>query len=432
MKSIDILYCVLLLVLIGLSATFSAADMAYSSVNKLRLEKRALLGDERAKKALHLANDYDKTIASVLFGNDFVNILSSSLASLLGADLLEPLLGEGPSALIASLSLLFLLLVFGEITPKAVAKPHSFGFARALTGFVGVIEVLFFPFVYPANFLAERLSSPLIEKAPQETQLASDEELQAMVDQIEKEGIIDEDQSELLHRSIEFKETSCYEIMTPRIKVFGYDTDVPFKEFLQSPEVFRHSRIPVFHGNLDNVLGYLPVKSLLRVLVKGEKPDLDKLILPVISVPRTMMISSTMALMKETHHHIAIVRDEFGGTEGIITLEDILEELVGEMWDEKDKIEDDIVLTGKKNVYRVKGRSNISDVFAQFHLDESTLNEDYTTLSGWINDQLGRFAQEGDRFSYESIDVKVLKCSDYTVKEVLISYHPRRKGAKKS
>ena len=125
--------------------------------------------------------------------------------------------------------------------------------------------------------------------------------------------------------------------MTPRVNVFAYDIEQPFAEFLKSPEAFRHSRIPVYKGNLDHILGYISVKTLLRVLTLGEKPDLGKLILPIVSVPRTMMISSTMALMKETHHHIAVVRDEYGGTEGIITLEDILEELVGEMWDESEK-----------------------------------------------------------------------------------------------
>src|SRR5574344_978165 len=427
MKSIDIIYFIVLFFLFLLSAAFSAADMAYSSVNKLRLEKRAFIGDERAKKALHFATDYDKTIATVLFGNDFVNILASSLATLLGADLLNDVVGPTNAALISSLALLFILLIFGEITPKALAKPHNYAFAKGMVGFVSVIEVIFFPFVYPANKLAELLARPFIEKAPKETSLASDEELQAMVNTIEEEGIIDEDQSELLHRSIDFKETSCYEIMTPRVKVFAYDIEEPFAEFLKSPAAFRHSRILVYKGNLDHVLGYISVKILLRVLTRGEKPDLGQLILPIVSVPRTMMISSTMALMKETHHHIAVVRDEYGGTEGIITLEDILEELVGEMWDESEKPEHDIIETEKKNVYRVRGKANIDDVFDKFELNPDRLPDDYSTMSGYINDRLGRFAKVGDSFQEGKIDVKVTAVNDYTVEECLIVYHPRRK-----
>jgi putative hemolysin len=319
-----------------------------------------------------------------------------------------------------------LLLTIGEITPKALAKPHNYAFARGLTGFVRVIEVLFFPFVWPANRLAEILASPFIEKAPKETSLASDEELQAMVKTIQKEGIIDESQSELLHRTIDFKETSCYEIMTPRVKVFGYDIEGPFAEFLQNHEAFQHSRIPVYKGDLDHVLGYIPVKTLLRVLVKGERPSVEELILPVISVPRTMMISSAMALMKETHHHIAVVRDEYGGTEGIITLEDILEEVVGEMYDESDKIVPDIVMTKKKNVYLVKGKTNIDDLLDHFQLDPDSLPDDYSTVSGWINDRLGRFAKVGDSFSVAHLDVVVTKVSDYTVEECKITYHKKK------
>jgi len=427
MKTIDIIYIIVLAILLLLSGAFSAADMAYSSVNKLRLEKRAFIGDERAKKALHFATDYDKTIATVLFGNDFVNILASSLATLLGADLLTDVVGSTSAALISSLSLLFILLIFGEITPKALAKPHNYAFARGMIEFIQVIEIVFFPFVYPANKLAEFLTKPFIEKAPKETSLASDDELQAMVNTIEEEGIIDEDQSELLHRSIDFKETSCYEIMTPRVNVFAYDIEQPFAEFLKSPEAFRHSRIPVYKGNLDHILGYISVKTLLRVLTLGEKPDLGKLILPIVSVPRTMMISSTMALMKETHHHIAVVRDEYGGTEGIITLEDILEELVGEMWDESEKPVHDIIETEKKNVYRVRGKANIDDVFDKFELNPDRLPDDYSTMSGYINDRLGRFAKVGDKFQEGKIDVKVVSVSLYTVEECLITYHPKRK-----
>jgi CBS domain containing-hemolysin-like protein len=203
----------------------------------------------------------------------------------------------------------------------------------------------------------------------------------------------------------------------------------PFAQFLKKNEAFKHSRILVYKGNPDHVLGYIPVKTLLRVLVRGEKPELDELILPIVSVPRTMMISSAMALMKETHHHIAVVRDEYGGTEGIITLEDILEELVGEMWDESDKIVNDIVPTSKNNVFNVAGKANIDDVFDKFHLDPDKLSDDYSTVSGWVNDTLGRFAKEGDAFCYGKIDVKVLKVNDFTVEEIQIVYHPRRKAS---
>lgn len=420
------LYILGLVLCLILSAIFSAADMAYSSVSKLHLEREAFVGDEAAKKALHYASDYDKTIATVLFGNDFVNILASSLATFLAAYCLSPLLGKTEASLVASIVLLVLLLVFGEIAPKAIAKDHPHAVAKRLSGFVGVSEVVFFPFVYPDTKLGELIASPLIEKAGEESQVASDEELEAMVRDIAQEGIIDQDQKELLQKSIEFKETSCYEIMTPRVKVFGYDIETPFSDFLKDPGVFSYSRLLVYRGSLDHVLGYIPVKMLLRVLVKGRNPEVSSLILPVISVPRTMMISAAMALMKETHHHIAVVRDEYGGTEGIITLEDILEELVGEMWDEKDKPEQMILPLEQKNSYLVKGKMNIDDFYAFFGLDPDKLSDDYSTVSGWIVDGLGRFAKEGDSFTHGRLSVKATKCDEYTVLEALVNYHQPR------
>lgn len=423
----DILYICLLVVLVALSALYSAADMAYSSVNKLRLEKRSLQGDAKSKKAYHYASDYDHTISTILFGNDFVNILASSIMSLLGADLWAEALGESLAATLSSLLLLLILLLFGEITPKALGKAHSFSFSRHLTGFVKVSSIAYFPFVKPANKLAEWIASPLIEKAPRESALASDEELEAMVDDIEKEGVIDEEQKELLHRSIRFKETTCYEIMTPRNKVLGYDIETPFESFLSAPGVFRHSRIPVYKGSFDHMLGYIPVKTLLRELVSGKQPSLEDLIMPIVNVPHTMEISSAMSLLKESHRHIAVVRDEFGGAEGILTLEDILEELVGEMWDETDTVKEDCRPTEKRNVFLVRGSMGIDEFYERFKLNEKAIDEDYTTVSGWVNDRLGRFAKAGDKLKEGPIDLEVLNATEYTVKECRVVYHPRRK-----
>jgi len=428
MKQQDILYLCLLVVLIVLSALYSAADMAYSSVNKLRLEKRALKGDRRSADAFRYASEFDKTISTILFGNDFVNILASSIMALLGADLWEPSLGKEGAATAASLLLLFVLLVFGEITPKALGKAHSLSIARHLTGFVKVFSIVYYPFVKPANALAEGLASPLIEKTPKESALASDDELEAMVDDIEKEGVIDEGQSQLIHRSIRFKETTCYEIMTPRNKVRGYDIETPFETFLADPGAFRHSRIPVYKGSFDHMLGYIPVKTLLRLLVQGKKPSLEELIMPIVNVPHTMEISSAMVLLKESHRHIAVVRDEFGGAEGILTLEDILEELVGEMWDETDTIKTSVVETGKKNVFLVRGSMGIDEFYEKFKLNKDRIDEDYTTVSGWINDRLGGFAKKGDHFKEGPVDIKVTITTDYTVKEAEVVFHPRRKN----
>lgn len=421
MKTIDVVYIVLILLLAVFSFLFSAADMTYSSVNRRRLEAHSLKGDKQAKKALEYANNYDETIASILFGNDFSNVLLSSLGALLGRDLLAERLGEDLASTISSIFLLVFLLLFCEITPKSIASNHSFALSKAFIPFMKTIKIVFFPFVWPSSHLASLISKPVIKKGVDENPLATDEELEAMVDTIEEEGIIDEDQSELLYRSIDFKETSCYEVMTPRVNVFGYDTDQPFEEFLKNKEAFHHSRVIVYEGNIDHILGYIPIKTLLRELVKGKKVSYKDVLLPIVNVPRTMMISSAMALMKKNKHHIAIVRDEFGGTEGIITLEDILEELVGEMWDEKDSPRDDIRKGERRNSYYVNGAMNIDDFYNEMGLDpDKLLPDDYTTVSGWIIDHLGRFAIVGDTFRIDNIYVRVTKVSQFTVKEAFI------------
>lgn len=423
MNSQDIVYLIVIIICLVLSALFSMLDMAYSSVKVARLEREASKGDKKSIKALNYAKNYDETIATVLFGNDFVNVLASSLASLLGKDLLQPVVGDYYATL-SSLILLIILLIFGEILPKAIGNMLSYSISRHSAYIMTFFRYLFLPIVYPINLLVSKTTSKLAERAGPESQVASDPELETMVDEIKKEGIIDSNQSELLHRSIDFKETSCYEIMTPRIRVFGYDIETSFDEFLKDKDCFKHSRIVVYKENLDHVIGYIPVKSLLRVLVQGKKPEVYKLTLPIVSVPRTMMISSALELMKASRHHIAIVKDEYGGTEGIITMEDILEELVGDMWDEVDDPMLYIQPLKEKDTYLVDGPLNIDDFMNHFNIDPDKLSDDYSTVSGFILNQLGRFAKVGDSFKFENLEFKVLKVTEYTVALVMVKAYP--------
>lgn len=423
MNSQDIVYLIVIIICLVLSALFSMLDMAYSSVKVARLEREASKGDKKSIKALNYAKNYDETIATVLFGNDFVNVLASSLASLLGKDLLQPVVGDYYATL-SSLILLIILLIFGEILPKAIGNMLSYSISRHSAYIMTFFRYLFLPIVYPINLLVSKTTSKLAEKAGPESQVASDPELETMVDEIKKEGIIDSNQSELLHRSIDFKETSCYEIMTPRIRVFGYDIETSFDEFLKDKDCFKHSRIVVYKENLDHVIGYIPVKNLLRVLVQGKKPEVYKLTLPIVSVPRTMMISSALELMKASRHHIAIVKDEYGGTEGIITMEDILEELVGDMWDEVDEPMLYIQPLKEKDTYLVDGPLNIDDFMNHFNIDPDKLSDDYSTVSGFILNQLGRFAKVGDSFKFENLEFKVLKVTEYTVALVMVKAYP--------
>ncbi len=424
----NIVYIIIIAILIALCGLYAASDTALSSVNLLRLEQEMKKGSKRSKLAYEQAKNYDSSIATILFGNDFLSIFISSLASIVGASLLAGTPVEQYSTYITTGTVIILVLLFGEILPKAFAGNHALSWSKVFAPFVKISHIIFFPFVTPMDFLARKIASPIIEKVPAETPLASDEELEAMVKEIKDEGIFDADQSELLHRSIDFKDTSSYDIMTPRVKIVGYDVEEPFSEFLKREDAFKHSRVVVYKRDLDHILGYFQVKTLLRMLVKGKKPSIPSILLPTLFVPRTMELSSVLALMKEEHIHIAIVKDEFGGTEGVLTLEDILEELVGEMWDEDDTISIDVNrVAGTRNKYMVKGSMNIERFFETFHMDPEKLEDDYTTLSGYINDKLGRFAEVDDKLTIGKVDIIVKKVNEFRVESCLVIYHPRRK-----
>lgn len=424
----DVVYIIIIAILIALCGLYAASDTALSSVNLLRLEQEAKKGDKRSKMAFEQAKNYDSSIATILFGNDFLSIFISSLASIVGASLLAGTPVEQYGTYITTGTVIILVLIFGEILPKAFAGNHALKWSKMFAPFVNISRIIFFPFVVPMDFLARKIASPIIEKAPVETPLASDEELEAMVKEIKEEGIFDADQSELLHRSIDFKDTSSYDIMTPRVKIVGYDVEEPFHDFLKREDAFKHSRVVVYQKDLDHVLGYFQVKTLLRMLVKGKSPTIQSILLPTLFVPRTMELSSVLALMKEEHIHIAIVKDEFGGTEGVLTLEDILEELVGEMWDEDDTVSMDVNrVSGTRNKYMVKGSMNIERFFETFHMDPEKLEDDYTTLSGYINDKLGRFAEIDDKLTIGKVDIIVKKVNEFRVENCLVIYHPRRK-----
>ena len=282
--------------------------------------------------------------------------------------------------------------------------------------------------VYISKKIASFLTKPILSnEAIVDEDAPSDDELQEMVNAIQEEGIIDSKSKELLSNSIEFIDTCAYEIMTPRMKIEGISDEENLNLFVKLEGAFKHSRIPVYHHDYDHILGYIPVKSLLRAMLVDGDLSIDELMRPVLSVPRTMEISSILSLMKKTHIHLALVKDEYGGTEGLLTMEDILEELVGEIYDEGESVQLDIEKTAKRNVYLVRGGMNIDEFFKKFHLSEEQMDEDYETVSGWINDRLGTFGKEGDHFEFGPITVKVKKASPYTVVQAEVTYHPRRK-----
>ena len=401
------------------SAIFSLLDMTYSTVKISRLEESFKKKEPFSKEALKHAKNYDKTIATILFGNDFVNIFASSLISILGMELLSNYFNEEISTIIITVSSLFILLIFCEYIPKALGRGFSLLFSKVFAYFITVLEYLFYIFITPVGYLSNWLCFRLLRKTGKEEEICSDDELLNMVDEIEEEGIIDKDKSELLQSAIEFKETSVYLAMTPRVKIVGYDINTPIEKLMEDPQWSTYSRIIVYDKDMDHVLGYFHVNALLKEMVLNNKFDIKNLIHPILSIPSTMQLSSVLITMKRKRQHILLVKDEYGGTDGIITMEDILEEIVGEIWDENDRPKDDIIPGEEENEYIVSGEMNIFDFFDFFKLNEDSIDEDYATVSGYIINRLGRFAKDDDEMLIEDVLIKDFKIKNNMIQSLL-------------
>lgn len=324
------IYLVLLIFFILCSGFFSAVDMAYSAVKKSRLSK-ASKNDKNAKIALKLAQNYNQTIATILFGNDFVNILLSSLAAILSKDLLEPILGEVASS-ISSGVLLFILLLFGEILPKIFAKRLSFTLCIKSANLINTLYYAFFIIIYPiSNFTAKIVNfiTPNLKN-----QVATEDEIRIMAEDIAKFGLIDDEASKLLKNTIKFKNIKAREILTPRVHISGFDINESLSAQIKEPNFAEHGRIIAYKKDLNHVLGYIPIKMLLKAIIAGKKIKIEEFIFPILRVSEDDEISAILAKMQLAKAHIALVVDQYGGTSGIVTMENILEELVGELYDE--------------------------------------------------------------------------------------------------
>lgn len=412
---VEIIVLIAIVIMVAFSAFFSAADMVYSTVDTLRLKKEAEDGSKTAKLALRFANEYDRTITTILFSNNLVNIAASSLASI---SYLGDLVGPGYTTII-----MFLIIVtFAEIIPKVIGRVYSHGLSKLFAYPILFFKYLFIPFVYLSSALGRLIVSPLYKKAKQEEEKVSDDELQEMVDTIEEEGVIDEDQGELLRSAITFMDTQAYEIMTPRVDIYAFDIDDDINNLINDEDIFMYSRVPVFHETIDNIIGILPTKLLLKAMLEKIPIDVRSMLTPPVFVPRSKSISSILEEFKATHNHIAIIKDEYGGTEGLVTLEDIVEELVGDIWDETDEIDEEATEL-EDGVFLVDGAMNIEDFFELVDL-ENDVDADYSTINGWCQAILERFAKIGDIFTYKNLEVKVVEANEFTVEKIRVKIHP--------
>ncbi|MGM9873838.1 MAG: hemolysin family protein, partial [Bacilli bacterium] len=381
-----IIYSLILVVLIFLSMFFSSADMAFGSVSYTRLEKLNEANPTRKRsRAIRLAKKYDKTISTILFFNDLVNAGLDSISTLLGILIASQIMNLSNQDYIESIGLIFSLVVlvfkiiFGEIIAKSVGKIKSYRMVDAYSFIIEICYYISLPITFLVGGLGSSIAYPIV-KGIKDIEIV-DDDLHEMVDEIEESGIVDEDKADLLRDTIDYATTEAYEVMTPRTRLFLIDKNDSLDEILSHKKAFNFSRVPVYEDNSDNIVGYVKSKSLIKLKLEGKTQDISSIIEPIPFFPRTTEINDILKYFKLHKVFIAVIIDEYGGTEGIVTREDILEEIVGEIWDETDE-NTDIVNENSDGSYYIDGSMNLEDFCDLFNIDFDNIDTEYVTIGG--------------------------------------------------
>lgn len=397
----------LLIFLIIFSGFFSACETAYSTCNKIRLKQMANRGDGRAEKVLALADDFDKLISGILVGNNFVNIFAASLSTVL----FTRLMSNGAS--VSTLVMTIVVLIFGEITPKTLARNHADAFAMASYPLLKICMILLSPFIFIFG-LWQKLVSMIFKSS--DNKGISGEELITMIEEVEKEGNIERDESELIQSAIEFSDVDIADIYTPRVDMVAVDIEDSNDEIALTFKDNPYSRIPVYQNTIDNIIGFIHHRDFYE-LDKGK--SIETILQAPVYLSLTTSISDALKEMQKNKVHMAIVCDEFGGTAGIITLEDIIEELVGEIWDEHDEVIEEILPLGE-NSYKIDGTVNIDEVFELFGIYEEDIY-DSNTLSGWIIEINEKMPNDHEIVHFKNLEMEILEADDRKIKWVRVT-----------
>ena len=400
------------------SAFFSAADMVYSVVDQNKLKRDIESGNKKAKLALYLAEKYEFSIATILFSNNVVNVVASSLVAAI-ALYFDSKNGTNYGTVISTVVMTVVIIIFCEFLPKAFAKRFNYKFSIWFAPLVRFFEFLFLIFVWPISKVFE-LIGKLFRKQSKKEDKIDEDVLNEMVDEIEESGDIEESGAEIVRNAIDLNDIEAHEIMTPRVDVFAIDVEDNLEELIKDKELFKHSRIPVYEGTIDNIIGILPIKAVAKAIFSHQEINVKDAIYKPLVVPRNHQILDLLKEFKESKIHVAIVIDEYGGTEGIVTMEDILEEIVGDIFDETDELEEEYV-ENSDGSFLVDGSMNIDDFFELIGFDEDEFETDYVTAGGLCQDILDRFAKTGDEFDFMNYHFKVVEADEFTVNKLLVT-----------
>ena len=398
-----------LVCLVFLSAYFSATETAFSSLNRIRLKNMASGGNRRAQTALSLSENYDELLSTILVGNNIVNIASTSIAT----TLFVAALGGSAGPTVSTVVMTVVVLIFGEVSPKSLAKENAESFAMFSAPLLRVLVVV----LKPVNFLFTQLKKGLhkIFRVKSDYSM-TDSELLTIVEEAEQGGGIDEDEGAMLRNVIEFDDIEAIDIMTPRVDVEAVSFDAKKDDVAALFRSTGFSRLPVYKETIDSIIGVIHEKDFYS-FVWDTQQEIDSIIKPAEFIPPSMKVSALLKSLQQSKSHIAVIIDEFGGTEGIVTLEDVLEELVGEIWDEHDRVVQQGFQKVKEGEYRVFCSADLDDLFAFFHISCET---EASTINGWILENLDRIPAEGDVFAYQGLTFTVARVENNRTEEVLV------------
>ena len=410
-----------LVILVAFSAFFSASETAFSSLNQIRLKSRAEDGDASAARVLAMAEQYDKLLSTILIGNNIVNIAAASI----GTILFTRMLGAERGATVSTIVLTVVVLIFGEVTPKSLAKETPERVATAVSPVLSLLMLLLTPLTWLFTQW-KKLLGRFVHSGESDT--ITEGELMTMVSEAENDGELTDRESQLIRSAIEFDDVEVEEILTPRVDVVAVEDDLPLEELAQTFAESGDSRLPVYHGTIDNIIGVVHEKDFYIARLK-KATKIDDLVVPTLYTTGSTQISQLLRTLREQHHHMAVVVDEYGGTEGIITLEDILEELVGEIWDEHDEVTEDFRKQSDGS-WLVSGSASVDDLFETLDLPEDE-DIDSNTVNGLVQEKTCRLPKVGDRFALGKYEGVVTRTAKRRVTEVRLTPNTPAEDAEK-
>ena len=402
-------YVIIIAVLVLMSGYFSATETAFSSLNKTRLKTMGEKGDKKALLTLKLAESYDKLISTILIGNNIVNIATASIGTVMFVNALK--MGE-MGATVSTAVITIVVLIFGEITPKSIAKDNPEKFAMFSAPIIRVLIWVFTPLNFIFSMWKKLVSK--IFKVEESTKM-SQEELLMLVEEVQQEGSIDDDEGVLIKNAIEFGELSAEDILTHRVDIEAVPITAEKSEIAKMFAETRFSRLPVYEDSIDNIVGVIHLKDFYTQ--DGiTKQDISAIMTPPLYIQQFEMVDDLLKMLQTNKSHIAVVIDEYGGTLGIITMEDILEELVGEIWDEHDEVVEPFQQIAE-NIYKVDCTVTLDDFCEFFDVE---VDSESVSAGGWAMEQLGKIPEVNDNFDYGHLNINVAETDSHRVTQITV------------